>query len=179
MKPQPDLSTVIAYRPRSSVMLFGRTTCSASACVMSNCSWPSMVSSSLKKRYGAGARKSARASPTACATGGHDLAISGTWTRCIRIQGVQLYLWRAVDQDAVLLDILVQERQDGKAAKRSFRRLLRGLHYVPWVIVTDKPRSYGVATRQLLPEVEHRQSRYLNASPPDSRRIPRDPVHRF
>jgi putative transposase len=80
----------------------------------------------------------------------------------IRIQGVQHYLWRAVDQDGVVLDILVQPRRDGQAAKRFFRRLLRGLDYVPRVIVTDKLQSYGVARRQLLPQVEHRQSHYLN-----------------
>ena len=59
----------------------------------------------------------------------------------IRIQGVQRYLWRAVDQDGVVLDILVQERRDATAAKRFFRRLLKGLQYVPRVIVTDKLRS--------------------------------------
>jgi putative transposase len=69
----------------------------------------------------------------------------------IRIQGVQHYLWRAVDQDGVVFDILVQERRDAKAAKRFFRRLLKGLQYVPRVIVTDKLRSYGVAQRQILP----------------------------
>jgi len=65
----------------------------------------------------------------------------------IRIQGVQHYLWRAVDQDGVVLDVLVQPRRDAKAAKRFFRRLLKGLQYVPRVIVTDKLRSYGVAQR--------------------------------
>jgi putative transposase len=80
----------------------------------------------------------------------------------IRIQGVQHYLWRAVDQDGVVLDILVQTRRDAQAAKRFFKRLLKGLEYEPRVIVTDKLRSYGVAQRQLLPGVEHRQSRYLN-----------------
>jgi putative transposase len=80
----------------------------------------------------------------------------------IRIQGVQHYLWRAVDQHGVVLDILVQNRRDAQAAKRFFRRLLKGLQYVPRVIVTDKLRSYGVARRHLLPDVEHRQSRYLN-----------------
>ena len=80
----------------------------------------------------------------------------------IRIQGVQHYLWRAVDQEGVVLDILVQPRRDAKAAKRFFRRLLKGLQYVPRVIVTDKLRSYGVAQRKLLPKTEHRQSRYLN-----------------
>src|ERR1700732_5092216 len=82
----------------------------------------------------------------------------------IRIGGVQHYLWRAVDQDGVVLDILVQRRRDGNAAKRFFRRLLKGLQYVPRVIVTDKLRSYGVAQRQILPEVEHRQSRYLTTA---------------
>jgi putative transposase len=67
-----------------------------------------------------------------------------------------------VDQHGVVLDILVQERRDAKAAKRFFRRLLMGLDYVPRVIVTDKLRSYGVAKRHLLPDVEHRQNRYLN-----------------
>ena len=80
----------------------------------------------------------------------------------IRIQGVHHYLWRAVDQDGIVLDILVQPRRDAKAAERFFRRLLNGLKYEPRVIVTDKLKSYGVAQRQLLPRVEHRQSRYLN-----------------
>ena len=56
-------------------------------------------------------------------------------------------IFGAVDQNGVVLDILVQENRDGKAAKRFFRRLLTGLHYVPRVIVTDKLRSFGVAKR--------------------------------
>jgi len=80
----------------------------------------------------------------------------------VRIQGVLHYLWRAVDEDGVVLDILVQERRDARAAKRFFKKLLTGLQYVPRVIVTDKLRSYGVARRELLPQVEHQQSRYLN-----------------
>src|ERR1700731_2618929 len=88
----------------------------------------------------------------------------------IRIQGVQHYLWRAVDQHGVVLDILVQPHRDAKAAKRFFRRLLKGLKYVPRVIVTDKLRSYGVAQRQLLPKIEHRQSRYLNNRAENSHR---------
>ncbi len=63
---------------------------------------------------------------------------------------MQHYLWRAVDQDGVGLDILVQARRDAQAAKRFFKRLLAGLQYEPRVIVTDKLRSYGVAQRQLL-----------------------------
>jgi putative transposase len=80
----------------------------------------------------------------------------------IRIRGGQHYLWRAVDQGGGVLDILVQDRRDRNAAKRFLRRLLKGLQYVPRVIVTDKLRSYGVAQRHLLPGVEHRQSRYRN-----------------
>ena len=61
-----------------------------------------------------------------------------------------------------MLDVLVQSRRNARAAKRFFRKLLRGLRYVPRVIVTDKLRSYGAAKREILPGVEHRQSRYLN-----------------
>lgn len=88
----------------------------------------------------------------------------------IRIQGIQRYLWRAVDQHGVVLDILVQERRDAKAAKRFFRCLLKGVDYAPRVIMTDKLRSYGVAKRHLLPDVEHRQSRYLNNRAENSHR---------
>ena len=61
-----------------------------------------------------------------------------------------------------MLDILVQSRRNTAAAKRFFKKLLKGLSYVPRVIVTDQLKSYGAARRQLLPSVEHRQSRYLN-----------------
>lgn len=61
-----------------------------------------------------------------------------------------------------VLDILVQSRRNARAAKRFFRKLLRGLQYVPRVLVTDKLRSYAAARREVLPGVEHRQSRYLN-----------------
>ena len=80
----------------------------------------------------------------------------------IRIRGKLHYLWRAVDQDGHVLDILVQSRRNAKAAKRFFRKLLKGLQYVPRVIVTDKLGSYAAAKREILPGVEHRQSRYLN-----------------
>ncbi len=72
------------------------------------------------------------------------------------------YLWRAVDQDGHVLDILVQRRRDKQAAKKFFRKLLKGLTYAPRVIITDKLKSYGAAKRELLPGVEHRQHCYLN-----------------
>src|SRR5690242_21625487 len=80
----------------------------------------------------------------------------------IRIRGKQHYLWRAVDQDGNVLDILVQSRRNAKAAKRLFRKLLKGLRYAPRVLITDKLGSYGAAKREIIPGVEHWQSRYLN-----------------
>jgi putative transposase len=80
----------------------------------------------------------------------------------LTINGKRHYLWRAVDQDDNVLDVLVQSRRNKKAAKKLFRKLLKGLLYVPRVIITDKLRSYGAAKREILPGVEHRQSRYLN-----------------
>lgn len=88
----------------------------------------------------------------------------------IRIQGELHYLWRAVDQDGAVLDILVQGRRDARAAKRFFKRLLTGLKYAPRVLITDKLGSYGVAKRKLLPDVEHRKSRYLNNRAENSHR---------
>ena len=80
----------------------------------------------------------------------------------LRINGELHYLWRAVDQRGVVLDILVQDRRNATAAKRFFKRLLHGLKYKPHRIVTDGLRSYGVAHRDMMPDVKHRQSRYLN-----------------
>src|SRR5919198_17078 len=80
----------------------------------------------------------------------------------LTINGKRHYLWRAVDQDDNVLDILVQRRRNKQAAKKFFRRLLKGLRYVPRVIITDKLNSYGAAKREILPGVEHRQHRYLN-----------------
>jgi putative transposase len=80
----------------------------------------------------------------------------------LKINGKQHYLWRAVDQHGNVLDILVQSCRDKKAAKRFFRKLLKGLQYAPRVIITDKLRSYGAAKRDILPGVEHRQHKGLN-----------------
>jgi len=71
-------------------------------------------------------------------------------------------LWRAVDQDGHILDILVQPQRDKPAAKQFFRKLLKGLTYVPRVIITDRLKSYSAAVRDSLPSVEYRQHRYLN-----------------
>src|SRR5271163_3001323 len=88
----------------------------------------------------------------------------------LRINGEQHYLWRAVDQHGVVLDILVQDRRNAAAAKRFFRRLLHGLRYKPRRVITDGLRSYGAAKREVLPKVRHRTSRYLNNRAENSHR---------
>jgi putative transposase len=84
--------------------------------------------------------------------------------------GERHYLWRAVDQDGHVLDILVQRRRDKHAAKTFFRKLFKGCRYVPRVIITDRLKSYGAAMREILPGVEHRQHRYLNNRAENSHR---------
>ncbi len=73
----------------------------------------------------------------------------------MKINGKQHYLWRAVDQDGEVVDVFLQAKRDGAAAKRFFRRLLRSHGGEPRKIVTDKLRSYGVAHRELMPNVFH------------------------
>jgi putative transposase len=80
----------------------------------------------------------------------------------VKIQGALHYLWRAVDQDGEVVDVFLQKRRDGKAAKRFFKRLLRKHKGEPRKIVTDKLRSYGVAHRELIPETIHDTSQYAN-----------------
>src|SRR5258708_166484 len=80
----------------------------------------------------------------------------------LKINGKTHYLWRAVDQDGHVLDILVQSRRNKKAAKKFFRKLLKGLQYVPRVMITDKLASYAAAKREIIASVEHRQHKGLN-----------------
>jgi putative transposase len=80
----------------------------------------------------------------------------------VKIQGKQQYLWRAVDQDGEIVDVFVQARRDGKAAKRFFKRLLKRQQDEPRKIVTDNLRSYGVAYRELILEAIHDTSQYAN-----------------
>src|SRR5499425_2087661 len=97
----------------------------------------------------------------------------------LTIKGERHYLWRAVDQEGNVLDIMVQRRRDKQAAKKFFRKLLKGLTYVPRVIITDKLKSYGAAKREILPGVEHRQSRYLNNRCENSHRPTRQREYRM
>ncbi|WP_331449511.1 IS6 family transposase [Streptomyces prasinus] len=80
----------------------------------------------------------------------------------VKINGERKYLWRAVDADGTVLDILLQSRRDAKAAKRFLSELLKKQRQVPRVLVTDKLRSYGAAHREAMPSVEHRSHKGLN-----------------
>ena len=82
--------------------------------------------------------------------------------RTIQINGKQQYLWRAVDQDGDVVEVYIQAKRDGAAAKRFFKRLIRNHGGEPRKIVTDKLRSYGVAHRELIPETIHSTKQYEN-----------------
>jgi putative transposase len=97
----------------------------------------------------------------------------------LTINGKRHYLWRAVDQDDNVRDILVQSRRNKQAAKKFFRKLLKELQYVPRVIITDKLKSYGAAKREILPKVEHRQRRDLNNRCENSHRPTRQREYRM
>jgi putative transposase len=80
----------------------------------------------------------------------------------LRFRGSNTILWRAVDQDGDVVDVFLQCRRDGRAAKRFFKRLLRASGCEPRRVVTDKLRSYGVAHRELIPDTIHDTSQYAN-----------------
>ena len=81
---------------------------------------------------------------------------------CLMIAGQKHWLWRAVDQDGFVLDVLVQSRRDKQAAKRLLRKLLKKQCRAPRVLITDKLASYGAAKKEITPGVEHRQHKGLN-----------------
>jgi putative transposase len=80
----------------------------------------------------------------------------------VSIAGKKQWLWRAVDQDGFVLDVLVQSRRNAKAAKRLMRKLLQKQGCAPRVTITDKLGSYAAAKRQIMPGVEHCQHKGLN-----------------
>ena len=79
-----------------------------------------------------------------------------------KITGVKHWLWRAVDQAGVVLDVLVQRRRNKQAAKRLLRKLLKRQMRPPRVMITDKLASYGAAKREIMPGIEHRQHKGLS-----------------
>src|SRR5258708_5593610 len=80
----------------------------------------------------------------------------------ITIAATKHWLWRAVDQHGIVLDVLVQSRRDAKAAKRLLRKLLKRQGRAPRVMITDKLASYPAAKKDLMPGVEHRRHKGLN-----------------
>ena len=80
----------------------------------------------------------------------------------VSIRGRRHYLWRAVDQDGDVIDILVQRRRNARAARRFFRKLLKGQESEPRWLITDKLGSYGAAHRDVMVSVEHVTTRYAN-----------------
>jgi putative transposase len=80
----------------------------------------------------------------------------------IRVHGRTHYLWRAVDQDGEVLDILVQSHRNKRAAKKFFRKLLKGLQCVPSVVIPDQLKSYSAAKGEVMPGVEHYRDKGLN-----------------
>jgi transposase-like protein len=75
----------------------------------------------------------------------------------VSIGGNRQWLWRAVDSEGEVLDLLVQSRRDKKAALRLMRKLLRKQGFVPALLVTDRLRSYGAARRDLGLSAVHEQ----------------------
>lgn len=80
----------------------------------------------------------------------------------VTLKKQQYYLWRAVDAEGNVLDILMQRHRDTQAAKRFFRKLLKKQGFTPRAIVTDKLKSYEATKKQVLKSVEHRQHKGLN-----------------
>ncbi len=80
----------------------------------------------------------------------------------MKIRGERHYLWRAVDQDGDVIEILVQRYRNARAATRFLRKLLKGQGSKPWQLVTDKLKSYGAAHRTTMPSVKHNTARYAN-----------------
>ncbi len=80
----------------------------------------------------------------------------------VRIQGAYHYLWRAVDQDGDVIDVLLQKRRNGKAARRFFRKLLKGQERSPNRVVMDKLGSYRVTHREEMPTVPHDTTKHHN-----------------
>ena len=89
------------------------------------------------------------------------------------IGGKRLWLWRAVDSEGEILDMLVQPRRDKTAALRLMRKLLKKQGYAPTVLVTDRLASYGCARRQLGMGARHEQGLRKNNRAENSHQVVR------
>src|SRR5712671_109185 len=101
---------------------------------------------------------------------------SDRWHRdemVVRIAGKRMYLWRAVDHEGEILEILVQRRRDKRAALRLMRKLLRKQGFAPKLLTTDKLGSYGSAFRHLGLTCHHEQGLRQNNRAENSHQIVR------
>ena len=91
----------------------------------------------------------------------------------VRIAGKRMYLWRAVDHEGEILDVLVQRRRDRRAAIKLMRKLLRKQGFAPKMVVTDKLRSYGSAFHQIGLACHHEQGLRKNNRAENSHQVVR------
>src|ERR1700730_18589147 len=91
----------------------------------------------------------------------------------VRIAGRRMYLWRPVDQEGEILDLLIQPRRDKRAAVRLMRKLLKKQGFAPKLAVTDKLRSYAAAFRALHLTGRHEQGLRMNNRPENSHQVVR------
>lgn len=80
----------------------------------------------------------------------------------VTIRGERHYLWRAVDQDGDVIDVLIQRHRNARAAKGFFRKLLKAQRSLPWKLVTDQLKSYSAAHGHVMPSVTHETRRYAS-----------------
>jgi transposase-like protein len=91
----------------------------------------------------------------------------------VRITGKRMYLWRAVDHEGEVLDMLVQRRRDKHAALRLMRKLLKKQGFTPKLLTTDKLGSYGAAVRHLRLTCRHEQGLRKNNRAENSHQVVR------
>ena len=130
---------------------------------MSRTSSPSAASRSPMKRFASGVARSG--APTPDGLRRRRGRLGDTWhldELFVSINGRRQYLWRAVDEDGDVLDILVQSRRNRRAAGRFFRKLLKKQGRLPRRLITDKLRSYPAAHRSVMPSVVHCTDQYAN-----------------
>ena len=97
----------------------------------------------------------------------------------VRIAGRPMYLWRAVDHEGEVLDMLVQRRRDSLTALRLMRKLLKKQGFAPKLLVTDKLRSYGSAFRRLGLTCPHEQGLRMNNRAENSHQVVRRREHKL
>src|ERR1700746_2378939 len=97
----------------------------------------------------------------------------------IRIAGERMYLWRAVDHEGEVLDMLVQRRRDSRAALRLMRKLLKKQGFAPKLLITDKLRSYAAASRRLRLTCPHEQGLRMNNRAENSHQVVRRREHKM